>query len=280
MSKAIDAIENATFLDQPAERLAGAASKLFPGPMKDLASGTALGHPLHPVLTAVPTGFWTSATLIDFVGGKKGRKMADRLVLAGLVSALPTAWTGISDWSDTRGKEMRVGAIHAVGNTAGLLLYSASYLARKKGKRGKGVRLALMGATAIGGSGYLGGHLAFRLGVGVDQTVFDKVPDGWVWAMAEDSLLEGSSAMAKIDGVDVMVYRTSGEVFAIADRCTHRGAPLHEGKVDQMDCTVTCPWHASKFSLETGAIINGPATAPQPVYEARIEAGQIQVRGQ
>lgn len=278
MTDPIKAIEGAAFLDETAEKVAGAASKLYPGPMKDLASGTALGHPVHPALVGIPAGFWTSASLIDLVGGKKGRKVADRLILAGLVTAIPTAWTGLSDWSDTRGEQMRVGAVHALGNIAGVLLYSASYLARKRSHRGKGVGLAMMGAAAVGGSGYLGGHLAYRLGVGVDQTVFEKGPEEWTSVMPEDSVPEGAPAAAMVDGLAVLIYRSSGEVFAIADRCTHRGAPLHEGKVDQVDCTVICPWHASKFSLETGEILNGPATAPQPVYQVRIEGNQIQVR--
>jgi Rieske Fe-S protein len=39
-----------------------------------------------------------------------------------------------------------------------------------------------------------------------------------------------------------------------------------------------CPWHASRFALEDGRIINGPAVHPQPCLETRIRNGKIEVR--
>lgn len=278
MSKAIHAIEQAAFIDPAAKRVAAAAARLYPGGTKDLASGTRLGHPAHPVLTDLPVGFWTGATVLDLLGGRRSAGAADKLVLAGLLSALPTAWTGLSDWSDTTGRQMRVGAVHAAGNIAGMALYGASWLARKRGHRATGIRLAMMGAATMACSGYLGGHLAFRLGVGVDQTVFDDPPSGWTSVMAEQDLLEGSPEAARVNGIDLVLYRSSSEIFALADRCSHRGGPLHLGKVDHLACAIICPWHASKFSLETGEVLQGPATAPQPVYQTRVEAGNIQVR--
>jgi nitrite reductase/ring-hydroxylating ferredoxin subunit len=62
----------------------------------------------------------------------------------------------------------------------------------------------------------------------------------------------------------------------LADRCTHRGGPLSEGTIED-DC-VTCPWHGSSFSLTDGGVRRGPAVAPQPVYDVRVEADGIDVR--
>lgn len=279
MSTPMQAIENAEFIDPTAVRIARSAHKLFPGATKDLASGRQLGHPVHPVLTDTPIGFWASSLVLDLIGGEKSRGAADKLLLGGIVSALPTAWTGISDWSDTRGREMRVGAVHAAGNIAGLALYAASYIARKKGRRGTGVGLALLGGGAISGSGFLGGHLAYRLGVGVDQTVFDHgTPQDWTSVLLAQSLLEETPTPAEAAGIQILLYRTGGRILAIADRCSHRGGSLHEGKIDQFNCTVTCPLHASTFSLRTGELLGGPAVAPQPRFETRVENGQIQVR--
>jgi nitrite reductase/ring-hydroxylating ferredoxin subunit len=56
----------------------------------------------------------------------------------------------------------------------------------------------------------------------------------------------------------------------------HAGGPLHEGKVE--DGRVTCPWHASTFNLADGSLVRGPATAPQPSYETRVQDGKIEVR--
>jgi len=41
---------------------------------------------------------------------------------------------------------------------------------------------------------------------------------------------------------------------------------------------VICPWHGSRFALDSGAMLDGPATVPQPRYEARVRGGQIEVR--
>jgi nitrite reductase/ring-hydroxylating ferredoxin subunit/uncharacterized membrane protein len=274
----IGSIEQAEFLEEPSIRVSEWLSKLYPGVFKDIASGTPLGHPAHPMLTDLPIGFWVASLILDLVGGKKGQKGADKMVLAGIVSALPTAWTGISEWADCRGKEMRVGTVHGLGNIAATLLYTGSYLARKKGERARGVRLGILGAGALTGAGFLGGHLAYRLGVGVDQTVFQTLPEEWAAVMAEDALLNDEPAMAEVNGIPILVYRSGSSLYAIGDRCSHRAGPLHEGKVDGYNCVVTCPWHASQFSLRTGEVVRGPASAPQPCYDIRSEAGQIQVR--
>jgi nitrite reductase/ring-hydroxylating ferredoxin subunit len=75
----------------------------------------------------------------------------------------------------------------------------------------------------------------------------------------------------------VLVYRRSGVVHALADRCSHAGGPLHEGEVDGNLC-VTCPWHGSSFRLADGSVVRGPATAPQPAFDARVSEGHVEVR--
>jgi nitrite reductase/ring-hydroxylating ferredoxin subunit len=79
-----------------------------------------------------------------------------------------------------------------------------------------------------------------------------------------------------VGGVAVLVARTSGELFALSNRCSHRGGPLHEGEL--RDATVTCPWHASTFDLRDGALLRGPSAYPQPPWEARATGGRIEVR--
>ena len=273
----IEAIENAEAIDKAANPLADAVGKLVPpGPVKDLLSGTKLGHPAHPVLTDVAIGAWSSAVFLDLVGGESSEKAADRLIALGVVSAGPTAATGFSDWADTWGKARRVGLVHAGLNVAALLCFTGSLAARKRGNRGTGKALSLAGAGVMGLSAYLGGHLSFRNGVGVDETVFDEGPTDWTQIMDEADLPEKTPTTATADGVTIMLYRSGETVRAIADRCTHRGGPLHEGECDGE--TVTCPWHASIFRLADGRIVRGPATAPQPRFETRIEGGKVEVR--
>ncbi|HEX8769688.1 MAG TPA: DUF2231 domain-containing protein, partial [Acidimicrobiales bacterium] len=142
-------------LDKVAAPLADAVQKVVPhGPVKDVFSGTWLGHPLHPMLTDVTIGAWTSAFMLDIVGGTKARRAADSLVGIGVVSALPTAAAGLSDWSDLYGDERRIGVVHAVGNVTAVAFYSLSYVARRRGKRLRGLAWGFLGATAATGSGY------------------------------------------------------------------------------------------------------------------------------
>ena len=170
-------------LDAPAEAWAKKVRGLLgPGAVKDTLSGTFLGHPLHPLLTDLPIGTWTSATLLDLIGGTGSRDAADRLVAAGIAAAIPTAITGTSDWADSTPADdtvRRIGAVHAVSNVAALALYGASLAARRSGRRGRGVLLGLAGMGALGIGGHLGGHLSYEKGVGVQQTALSNLPEEW-----------------------------------------------------------------------------------------------------
>jgi hypothetical protein len=130
-------LEGLDSLDELAGKLADAVGKLVPtGPLKDVLSGTWLGHSLHPLLTDLPIGTWTSAALLDLLGGDDAAKAAELLVGLGILSSLPTAASGLSDWADTQEGERRVGFLHAIGNTAALGLLGGSYAARRRARRG------------------------------------------------------------------------------------------------------------------------------------------------
>ncbi len=75
-----------------------------PGGVKDTLSGVWLGHPLHPMLTDLPIGFWTSAFMLDLVGGRRSRR-ARRRCSSGWASSAPSPAmaAGASDWGDTTG---------------------------------------------------------------------------------------------------------------------------------------------------------------------------------
>jgi nitrite reductase/ring-hydroxylating ferredoxin subunit len=73
-----------------------------------------------------------------------------------------------------------------------------------------------------------------------------------------------------------MVVRDGGEVFALSDRCSHRGGRLHDGTIE--DGCVRCPLHASVFRLRDGSLERGPSPYPQPVWETRVRDGRVEVR--
>ena len=156
------------------------------------------------------------------------------------------------------------------------MLYLLSLRARSKGRRGRGRLLAFLGLGAVGAAGFLGGHLSFRRGVGVDHTFDHEGPDEWTDVAAVGALAEGSSLVARASEDDVLLVRHADRVDAIADRCSHLGGPLHEGPVEG-GC-VTCPWHASTFRLADGEVVHGPATAPQPRYDTREADGRLLLR--
>lgn len=185
-------------------------------------------------------------------------------------------WVGASDWADTAGEERRVGLVHAAANSLALGAYVVSYVERRRGRRGRGILWGWVGAGAATVGGYLGGHLISGRGVGVDHTAFEAGPTEWTPAGSALDLEEGRPIAVRADGVEVLVYREGDRLLALSDRCTHRGGPLHEGRVEA-GCIV-CPWHDSAFRLEDGEIDRGPAARPQPRYEARVRDGIVEVR--
>lgn len=152
----------------PLQRVADRA--IPPGPVEDALRGRWLGHPLHPLLTDLPIGFFTAANLLDLCG-RRARTAADLMVAAGLATALPTAASGLADWRAQRKPEQRIGVVHAAANAAATLLYGLSLLARLRRHRFRGVLLAMAGAAAATVGGYLGGELVYRRGVGVDRPI-------------------------------------------------------------------------------------------------------------
>jgi nitrite reductase/ring-hydroxylating ferredoxin subunit/uncharacterized membrane protein len=272
-------IERLETLDAFAEPLQQAVRAAVPqgSLLKDLLSGTWLGHPLHPPLTDVVVGAWASALLLDLLDGDGAEDAADALVAAGVLAAVPTAAAGLADWAELRGGSRRVGAVHAIGNTTALVLHACSWTARRRGDRRLGTALSAIGFGAAGFSAWLGGHLSFGRGVGVNQTAFDDPPPEWTPALEESALEEGTLAHAYVGEMPVLLARTNGRVYALADRCSHRGCSLHEGELNA-DGTVTCPCHGSTFRLDDGSIAKGPATAPQPVLEVRSADGRVEVR--
>jgi nitrite reductase/ring-hydroxylating ferredoxin subunit len=78
----------------------------------------------------------------------------------------------------------------------------------------------------------------------------------------EEDLKEGVPLLGHAHGEAVMLVRSRREVWAAGAKCTHYGAPLHEGLI--VGDTVRCPWHHACFSLRTGDPIRPPALNPTP----------------
>jgi nitrite reductase/ring-hydroxylating ferredoxin subunit/uncharacterized membrane protein len=276
-----DAIETAADTLQPAVtdlfRSGGEAGQV----VKNFLHGTWLGHPLHPVLTDIPVGAWTTALALDAMEAVSGREefgsAADAAVAVGLVGALGAAATGITDWSDTDGRGRKVGLVHGLLNVTAATLYTTSLVMRRKpNTRRVGIGLSMLGYLVSGASAYLGGHLVFGEKIGVDHTAGQQFPNEFTPVMADAELTENQLTRVVVRDIPILLVRRTGQIFALAETCSHLGGPLAEGEL--IDNTVRCPWHCSRFNLADGSVVDGPATHPQPCLDVRVREGQIEIR--
>lgn len=285
---AIDLIEKQEWLDtigdavQPAVLNAFKAGGSAGQKIKNFLHGTWLGHPLHPVITDVPIGAWSVAAVLDcceLAGEKDYKKGADAAVAIGLVGAVGSAVTGLTDWTGTTKKKRKVGLMHAILNIGATALYTTSLIMRKnKESRGTAIALSMVGYGLTSVSAYLGGHLVYGEQIGVDHTATsEEYPQAFTPVFAEDDLKENQMKKVKAGEIPVLLAKKNGRIFAIANTCSHLGGPLDEGELLENN-RVKCPWHGSVFSLEDGSVVDGPATEKQPQFDVRIKNGQIEVR--
>lgn len=175
-----ETVEQQRWIDPVAEPLSAAVRGTFERAgesgrqVKDALHGTPwLGHPLHPVLTDIPLGAWMTAAVLDTAGawsGDRGYERAARTAVGfGLVGAVGTAITGLTDWSETQGAARRVGLVHGLLNVVVTGLYATSYAARRNEQHEVGRSFAFAGLVIGMVSAYLGGSLVYSEGVGVKR---------------------------------------------------------------------------------------------------------------
>ena len=99
----------------------------------------------------------------------------------------------------------------------------------------------------------------------------------WITICAIDEIpVLGARRVARAQGLDVAVFRTaSGEVFALLDRCPHKGGPLSQGLV--FGSSVACPLHNWTIALTTGQAA-APDEGCTPRFAVRLEGSEVQLR--
>jgi nitrite reductase/ring-hydroxylating ferredoxin subunit len=190
-----------------------------------------------------------------------------------VLTSLPAIASGMSDWVDTDEAEARSGWCTRRQTSLAVVCLTASWL-RRRGDRHGGAFWSTLGVTLTTAGGFLGGPLAFALGVGVDTNAFDVGPAEWT-AVRGNVPTEDLVALTA-GGVRIMMAQNDSGRFALADRCSHRGGPLSEGTLE--GACVTCPWHGSQFDLATGELAKGPESIFQPVYETRVVKNKLELR--
>jgi len=170
-------LEETEALDGPVRALEPKIRALFgSGARGSVLRGEWLGHAVHPLLTDLVIGSWTSATVLDLLGGTDSAPAARQLIGTGLAAVGPTAWTGWAEWSASGPRDKRVGLVHAVTNGVAIGTYAASWVARRQGRHRAGARLALAGAAVSSVGAYLGGHLAAARKVGSHDPAYVTAP--------------------------------------------------------------------------------------------------------
>ncbi|MFZ0121752.1 MAG: Rieske 2Fe-2S domain-containing protein [Pseudonocardiaceae bacterium] len=276
-------LERAEALDRPATVIRGVVHRLLRNQtLKDALHGVWMGHPVHPALAQLALGSFTSASLIDAVGGR--RRESSGLIALGLVSSVPAVAAGWADWSDSHEDQQRVGLVHAAVNVTALACFATALL-RRRGDRSAGQVLSVVGGMLSGVGAALGGHLGYRQATGANhgEEVSHIGPGDWQTLGPLEEFPLGRPVRRLAGNVPVFVLRRGGiisDVTVLSDRCPHLSAPLHEGELSEVDgeVCITCPWHASVFRLRDGGVVHGPATAPVPGFASRIKAGVLQAR--
>ena len=248
--------------------------------IRNFLNGTWLGEPLHVVLKDVPVGAWTAAMVfdaLDIVGDRQEFARASEVSMAlGLVAAAGAAVTGMTDWSDVDPPARRLGLIHGLLNLGGMALFGTSLVLRKKKSRDIGRIASILGYAVMSYAAHLGGKLVYDHRVGVDRTDGQAFPEQFAAVLPETSLEEGKLTRVMYAGTPILLVRHKGRLFALAETCSHFSGPLSEGKLE--GDSVVCPYHFSRFALEDGRVLDGPAVHPQPCLEVRTRNGQIEVR--
>jgi uncharacterized membrane protein len=145
-----------------------------------------LGHPIHQMLIVFPLGLLGGSIIFDIVylvrhGGQWG-EVAFWMIAVGVISALVAALFGAIDWlaipRGTRAK--RIGALHGVGNVIVVVLFAVSWYLRSSHPLAPSITAIVLSFVGVGlalVTGWLGGELVDRLGVGVDDGAHLDAPN-------------------------------------------------------------------------------------------------------
>lgn len=122
MDPFIEPLAELDVLDAAAGRLAVLAERMGAARLAEHAA-MVIGHTAHPALTDLPIGFWTSAWLLDIIGGRRSRPAARLLIGVGIATALPTIATGLGDVPQLRSGKRRVVVVRGVQHRCARLLH-------------------------------------------------------------------------------------------------------------------------------------------------------------
>ncbi|MFY9765499.1 MAG: Rieske 2Fe-2S domain-containing protein [Mycobacterium sp.] len=292
-TRVLSAIGRQEWLDRPSyrfEHLLSFAYNALGGArdrVTNALSGVWLGHPAHPPLASLTTGAIGTTVALDALSLLPGRpaselldasRFASRALGLGILANLGSAATGVTDWQHTHQEDRRIGLLHGAMNAIATGLYVTSWWHRRRGRHLRGIAISALGYGITAGASYLGGALVFESGIGINQSGQRLRTREWTPVLPMASLHNGKPQRVEVDGVGLVLCRTAnGQLAAVGEFCPHLAAPMADGWIDRG--RIVCPWHGSRFAVESGEVLRGPAPAPLPCYQARVVDGMIEVRG-
>jgi nitrite reductase/ring-hydroxylating ferredoxin subunit len=158
----------------------------------------------------------------------------------------------------------------------GTACFLTSLILRRNRSRTAGRMLSALGYAVMTYAATLGGELVYEHRVGVDRTSGQTFPEEFTAVLSDAELPEGKPTRAMYKDTPILLVRRDERIFAMAETCSHFSGPLSEGKLE--GDSIVCPYHSSRFALEDGRVLNGPAVHPQPCLEVRVRDGKIEVR--
>jgi nitrite reductase/ring-hydroxylating ferredoxin subunit/uncharacterized membrane protein len=250
-------------------------------PLKGLANGTWLGHPLHSATTDIPIGTLLVAVVFDVLDQPIAGDVA---LLVTALFMLAAAVSGAADYVDTDGTARTRASLHSTLMVVGLVLVLVSLVLRATGPidRALPIALSIVAFIVVTAGAFVGGDVVYVWGNMVNRHAFRGAGTKWIALDLGDltdiaDLPHAIPTKARAGINDLVLVRIGTAVHALHAVCAHAGGPLAQGIV--VDGCIQCPWHASRFELHDGRVAQGPALYDQPAYEIRAaDGGGYEVR--
>ena len=250
-------------------------------PLKDFLNGTWLGHPLHSAITDIPIGTLLIAVVFDVLDQ---RVAADVSLLVTALTMLAAAVSGAADYVDTDGTARTRATLHSTLMVIALVLVVVSLVVRATGPVDRAIPIAvsIVAFLIVTAGAFVGGDVVYVFGNMVNRHAFRGAGAKWIALDIGEltdiaDLPHATPTKARAGINDLVLVRIGTTVHALHAVCAHAGGPLAQGTV--VDACIQCPWHGSRFRLDSGQVAQGPALYDQPVYEIRAaDDGGYEVR--
>jgi 3-phenylpropionate/trans-cinnamate dioxygenase ferredoxin subunit len=108
-----------------------------------------------------------------------------------------------------------------------------------------------------------------------NYTCYNETQVEFVEISPVDELPSGGRLFVELDGKPIVLFNLAGNLYAIADLCSHDNGPLGDGDVEGEE--IICPRHGARFDIRSGKTLGLPAVADIPAYPVRVREGMIEV---